>query len=80
MKKQQLEDSDVCFGSEIIKIKGNVSVGDQEANVWSMVSPVKISRLSLVSALKDDEVQISASKFSVLNVDVEEEGEIVVEH
>lgn len=52
-----------------------VSVGDQESNEWAQVSPAKTGRN--VTGQKVNEVQISASKYSVLSVNEEEEGEIV---
>ncbi|KAL0729801.1 hypothetical protein Bca4012_025894 [Brassica carinata] len=68
------------------KLKETAAVGD----VWSLFSPAKSGRLGFASAKrveellridmtarKETEVQISASKFSVLSMDVEEEGEIL---
>ncbi|KAF3525640.1 hypothetical protein F2Q69_00046199 [Brassica cretica] len=54
-----------------------VTAGNQEVKAWSLVSPAKTGRL--FSTQKDDEIQISASKFSVLSVDEVEEGEIAAE-
>lgn len=54
------------------------TAGNQEVNVWTLVSPAKIGRL-FSSTQKEDEIQISASKFSVLSVEEEEECEIVAE-
>ena len=46
-------------------------------NDWALVSPDKVGRAQAKTPLKDPgEIQISASKFSVLSVDDEEEGEI----
>ena len=42
---------------------------------WSMVSPAKTCRYLVISAQKTDDVEISASKFSVLSIDDEVEGE-----
>ncbi|KAH0899583.1 hypothetical protein HID58_049151 [Brassica napus] len=45
---------------------------------WSMVSPAKSGRSLFISTQKE-EVEISASKFSVLSVDETEEGELIEE-
>ncbi|KAG5378535.1 hypothetical protein IGI04_026377 [Brassica rapa subsp. trilocularis] len=54
------------------------TAGNQEVNVWSLVFPAKTGRL-FFSTQKDNEIQISVSKFSDLSVEEEEEGEIVAE-
>lgn len=54
------------------------TAGNQEVNVWSLVFPAKTGRL-FFSTQKDNEIQISVSKFSYLSVEEEEEGEIVAE-
>ena len=73
-EKQQLEGS-----SEIIKEKEKEVARDQEANEWFKVSPGKVGRVSSTPVMEKAEVKISASKFSILSVDDEEEGEIVAE-
>lgn len=52
-----------------------VVLGDQRDD-WSLVSPGKSGRM-VTSASRVEEVEISESKYSVLSVDVEEEGESV---
>ncbi|KAL0699590.1 hypothetical protein Bca4012_055712 [Brassica carinata] len=46
-------------------------------SVWSTVSPAKTGRSLVLSAKQIDDVEISASKFSVLSIDDAEEGEIL---
>lgn len=61
------------------KIKGieKVEGSSKERDVWSLVSSDKVGRSHLKSPQKDtDQVQISASKYSVLSSDDVEEGEI----
>lgn len=61
--------------------KGNTEGKGQDAkgeNAWLRVSPAKTGRTPTVSTLVKDDVVISASKFSVLSMDVVEEGEILV--
>lgn len=50
--------------------------GGKERNAWSLVPPGKVGRLS-VATKNTKEVQISASKFSILSMDDKEEGEIL---
>ncbi|KAF3610603.1 hypothetical protein DY000_02050382 [Brassica cretica] len=50
---------------------------EPEGNAWSLVSPEKIGRMQMSVEEKSEEVLISASKFSVLNVEEGEEGEIM---
>lgn len=52
--------------------------GDQESNLWSLVSPEKKGRTS-VSPVHNIEVRISASKFLVLCENEIEEGELLNE-
>lgn len=53
----------------------NKDTGDKERNAWSLVPPGKIGRP--VATKNIEEVQISASKFSILSMDDKEEGEII---
>lgn len=48
-------------------------------NAWSLVSPAKMGCTPSTPIPKNIEVEISASKFSVLSIDEAEEGEILVE-
>lgn len=50
--------------------------GGEKVKAWSLVSPGKIGRM-YVSPTNDSEIQISASKFSILRMNEEEEGEII---
>ena len=50
---------------------------EPEGNAWSLVSPEKIGRMQMSVEEKSEEILISASKFSVLNVEEGEEGEIM---
>ncbi|CAG7863745.1 unnamed protein product, partial [Brassica rapa] len=62
--------------------KENGKTDGLEVNVtsnWSLVSPEKVGRSPATSALNTVDIQISASKYSVLSMDEEEEGEILVE-
>ena len=49
---------------------------DGKASDWSLVSPGKIGRVQISSLREVAEVQISASKYSVLSIDEVEEGEL----
>ena len=62
--------------------KENGKTDGLEVNVtsnWSLVSPEKVGRSPATSVLNTVDIQISASKYSVLSMDEEEEGEILVE-
>ena len=48
-----------------------------EGNAWSLVSPEKIGRMQMSMEGKSEEIIISASKFSVLNMEEGEEDEIM---
>ena len=68
------EDSEVKKADAV----GSSGQGSEErkGNGWSLVSPDKIGRAHATPVRNASKVQISASKFSVLSVDEEEEGEI----
>ncbi|KAJ4872653.1 hypothetical protein Rs2_45678 [Raphanus sativus] len=79
-----LEDSDVVASVDLQEgdtIETGVNVASGELNNWSRVSPSKVGRSPgrSVQQSQADEFQISGSKFSVLGVDDEEEGEIMEE-
>ncbi|KAF3518107.1 hypothetical protein DY000_02060140 [Brassica cretica] len=62
--------------------KENGKTDGLEVNVtsnWSLVSPAKVGRSPATSAQNTVDIKISASKCSVLSMDEEEEGEILVE-
>lgn len=68
--------------SDLTKEKGimrsDSATVEGQKSVWYMVSPGKMGRVVKASD-QTEVVQISASKYSVLSVDVEEEGEIAAE-
>ncbi|KAF3521526.1 hypothetical protein F2Q69_00046799 [Brassica cretica] len=53
----------------------------EEENRWSLVSPTKVGRSpgKTDKSKQSEDIQISASKFSILSVDDEEDGEILGE-
>lgn len=60
-------------GSDI----GKERVTREEGNSWSLISPAKAGRTQTPTLVKSAEILISASKFSVLEEEEVEEGELV---
>ncbi|KAF2547302.1 hypothetical protein F2Q70_00019831 [Brassica cretica] len=61
---------------EVVVSEGSTKVG---TSGWAKVSPTKTGRSLNLSAQKADDVEISASKFSVLSIEDGEEGEFLEE-
>lgn len=72
-KSYEVNVSEMKGGEQDIIVKS----GGKNEEDWALVSPDKVGRSS--SLVQKQVVEISASKFAVLSLEVQEEGEIIVE-